>query len=213
MDYYGVAIFTCYGPSLEYNKTHDKKIIDELDRTLNDIGNHSILLTNAEKIDFFNLYKANLYYVAQTLRMMNKDYLIDILEKKFLYETYTAHLLDFIAITMKEFLKGITYFQGNSIDCKNLQTIDASVYNILFQKYFPTKNKLYVNEEIFVFFNPDGIPKELEILQCNPNKIIVEKYVKQINQGYNRDVLRWNDIAKLDINEIYKVYRMSYVED
>ena len=105
-------------------------------------------------------------------------------------------------------------------------TIERNIYDKLFAKYFPSQEQNFSHRtfltmterdeyfgkcfrgttiEVEVDFNLHGIPIEIEITRCNPNRIIIERYTKQ-TYSYNANVLNWNDIGQLNINEVNNVY-------
>lgn len=275
------SIVVCSDLATAYRKTKDKKIINELGEMVLNIQNITHTLTQNEKETIYDLYKEELYDIAQTLRLMHQDHrrfrlsintmypqqlIHSVLEPVFSYETFTIRLFDFIAIMLIEFLKGITYFQRNAanqvadrpiyhrtlscgrtnalheLDCTGFHdnpqefvrrslkirkcTIERNVYDRIFAKYFPSQEQNFSHRffvtamerddyfskcfpattiSIKMRFDPNGIPIELQVSQCNPNKITIERYTKQTNI-YNANALNWNNIGQLNINEVNNIY-------
>jgi hypothetical protein len=105
-------------------------------------------------------------------------------------------------------------------------TIERSIYDKLFAKYFPSQEQNFSHRtfltmterdeyfgkcfrgttiEVEVDFDLHGIPIEIEISQCNPNRIIIERYTKQTNI-YNANALNWNNIGQFNIDEVNNIY-------
>jgi hypothetical protein len=140
MELYFVEIEDCYEISKEYRLHKNLNDLNELGRLLLSINNRPNNLTEDEKANVYDLYKGDMYFIAQTLRQAQKEnrrfrfsvnglrpiQLINlVLEANFMYETFTLRILDFIAIMLREFMKGITYFDRNGAD----QVHDRPIYH------------------------------------------------------------------------------------
>ena len=140
MDSYKLAVTTCYELAKDYLRTKDLKNIDEIGNFMFELIDRPHRMHDHEKSTFFDSYKNMLFDIAQVLRSVSKEHkkyrftrnstrpviLIEkVMEELFLYMTLMNKLLDFIAVVMREFMKGITYFERDSADERN----DRPIYH------------------------------------------------------------------------------------
>ncbi len=135
-----IVIFTCQGLAKDFSRTNNIANIEEIGNFLTDLQDKPQRLTYQEQALFFDRYKTRMFEIAQVLRLtsrQNKKFrlkrnsmrpidLIDkIMEPLFSYKTFMNKLYDFIATVMREFMKGITYFDRNDAD----ERIDRPIYH------------------------------------------------------------------------------------
>ena len=140
MDIYIGTITTCHFFVIDYFRTKDLRNIDEIGNSMFDLFDRPHRMLDHEKSTFFDRYKNDLFDIAQVLRSVSKEhkklrfsrnnirpqFLIEkVMEELFSYITLMKKLTDFIAIVMREFMKGITYFDKDGAD----ERIDHPIYH------------------------------------------------------------------------------------
>ncbi len=204
MQKYKIDIKAAYKLSKQYDESNDIKIIDALGQLLLSLNENPNTLTLQEKASIYDSNKNELYNIAQTLRKMhkeNKKYRLThnnmrsnelinfVMEKNIMYETFTKKLFDFIAILLREFMKGITYFQRNSAD----QTRDRPIYHRTLS--CGNKNSLHELDCSGFYTNPDEfVQRSKKTRKCTIERqiydILFSKYFPTNEQNYGHRFMK-----------------------
>lgn len=131
MNFFEANIDVCYIAAKQYRNTKSLSIIDTLGTTIINMHTNPYQMNLVEKSTFFDQYKSQLYFIAQTLRLVHTEerryrvsvnkmrpafFIDNLMEQTFMYNTFMTRLLDFISVMMREFMKGITYFARDAAD-------------------------------------------------------------------------------------------------